>query len=200
MNVVITGRKMNITEALRSYTEEKMTNAVKVFDIDPITIDVVLRLEDNRSEATRQICEVTVRARGHVVRVSESDSDMYAAIDKASEKIARQLRKFKTKIVDRRQRAGRVTEEVVPVSEPDFGALAEELSAETEDDELVREKVIDFTVMTEEQALVQTDLIGHDFFVFTNEETGAVNVIYRRHNGGYGIIKPNLEAPEAEEE
>ena len=136
------------------------------------------------------MCEVTVRVRDNVVRVVSADPDMYAAIDIASDKVTRQLRKFKTRVIDRRQRT-----QGLPVA-PTSADLADLIDAPEEDDELVREKVIDLPPMTEEEALVQTDLIGHDFYVFTNATTGLVNVIYRRKNGGYGIIKPKIEEPD----
>ena len=107
----------------------------------------------------------------------------------SADKVTRQLRKFKTKVVDRRQRAQGLP--VQPLT-ADFADLID-ASDEEQDDELVREKVIDLSPMSVQDALVQTDLLGHDFYVFTNAETGLVNVIYRRKNGGYGIIKPKIE-------
>ena len=136
------------------------------------------------------IVEVTVRARGSVIRVAEHGADMYAAIDLAAEKVTRQLRKFKTRVVDNRQQ-GLSAAEVAPV-EP-VADLADLLLPEDEDDQLVRVKEVELTPMTEEEALVQTDLIGHDFYVFENSVTGLVNVVYHRKNGGYGIIKPKIE-------
>ena len=115
---------------------------------------------------------------------------MYAAIDSAADKATRQLRKFKTKVVDNRQQ-GASAADVAPI-EP-VEDLADLLIPADEDDQLVREKVIDVTPMTEEQALVQTDLLGHDFYVFENAATGLINVVYHRKNGGYGIIKPRIE-------
>lgn len=189
MDIKLSGRKVTITDALRDYVDEKIGDAVKVFDIQPMTCDVVLRVEKNRSNPEAAVCEVTVRVRDNVVRVTSADPDMYAAIDIAADKVTRQLRKFKTKVVDRRQHA-----RGLPV-EPLTSDLADliEGDAEEDDEELVREKVIDLPPMTEEEALVQTDLIGHDFYVFTNATTGLVNVIYHRKNGGYGIIKPKIE-------
>ena len=140
MDIKVSGRKVTVTDALRSYVDEKIGGALEVFDIQPMTCDVVLRVEKNRSNPEAAVCEVTVRVRDNVVR------DL--------------------------------------------------IDAPEEDDELVREKVIDLPPMTEEEALVQTDLIGHDFYVFTNATTGLVNVIYRRKNGGYGIIKPKIEEPD----
>ena len=115
---------------------------------------------------------------------------MYAAIDLSADKVTRQLRKFKTKVVDNRQ-GGASAADGAPVERVED--LADLLLPEEEDDLLVREKVIDVTPMTEEQALVQTDLLGHDFYVFENATTGLINVVYHRKNGGYGIIKPRIE-------
>lgn len=190
VDIKLSGRKIQVTDALRSYVDEKIGNALKVFDIQPMTCDVVLRVDYNRSNPDRRTCEVTVHVRDSVVRVSESESDMYAAIDAAADKVERQLRKYKTRIIDRRQRPARKA--APAVTEADLEKLIEPLPEE-EDDLLVREKQIDLVPMTEEQALVETDLLGHDFYVFQNAETGLVNVIYHRKNGGYGIIKPKIE-------
>ena len=186
VDIKISGRKVGVSDSLREHVEEKVGNALKVFDIKPMTCDVVLRVDKNPSNPERKACEVTVFVRDNV-----SSDDMFAAIDEAAEKVTRQLRKYKTRVIDRRQRmqqakAGTVTQE-------DLAALIEPGPDETEDDQLVREKYIDLVPMTEEEALVQTDLIGHDFYVFTNATTGLVNVIYHRKNGGYGIIKPKIE-------
>ena len=192
MDIKVSGRKVTVTDALHDYVDEKIGDALKVFDIQPMTCDVVLRVEKNRSNPEAAVCEVTVRVRDNVVRVESADPDMYAAIDAAADKVTRQIRKFKTKIVDRRQRAKGLPVEPAP---SDLSSLIE-AGPEEEDDELVREKVIDLPPMSVEEALVQTDLIGHDFYVFTNATTGLVNVIYHRKNGGYGIIKPKIEEPD----
>ena len=191
MDITVSGRKTTVTDALRARVEEKVGEALKVFDIEPMTADVVLRYEKNPSIPEPAIVEVTVRARGSVIRVAEHGADMYAAIDLVADKVTRQLRKFKTKVVDNRQQ-GPSAAEVAPV--PPVDDLADLLLPEEEDDLLVREKVIDITPMTEEEALVQTDLIGHDFYVFENATTGLINVVYHRKNGGYGIIKPKIES------
>lgn len=192
MDIKVSGRKVTVTDALHEYVDEKIGDALKVFDIQPMTCDVVLRVEKNRSNPQAAVCEVTVRVRDNVVRVESADPDMYASIDVAADKVTRQLRKFKTRVVDRRQR-GEVPQDVV--AHEDLADLIVD-NGEEEDDALVREKVIDLPPMTEEEALVQTDLLGHDFYVFTNATTGLVNVIYHRKNGGYGIIKPKIEEPD----
>ena len=190
MDIKVSGRKRTVTDALRAHVDEKIGEALKVFDIEPMTVDVVLRYEKNPSNPNPAIVEVTVRARASVIRVAEHGADMYAAIDPSADKVTRQLRKFKTKVVDNRQ-GGASAADVAPVERVED--LADLLLPEEEDDLLVREKVIDVTPMTEEQALVQTDLLGHDFYVFENATTGLINVVYHRKNGGYGIIKPRIE-------
>ena len=190
MDIKVSGRKTTVTDALRAHVDEKIGEALKVFDIEPMTVDVVLRYEKNPSNPNPAIVEVTVRARGSVIRVAEHGADMYAAIDLSADKVTRQLRKFKTKVVDNRQ-GGASAADVAPVERVED--LADLLLPEEEDDLLVREKVIDVTPMTEEQALVQTDLLGHDFYVFENATTGLITVVYHRKNGGYGIIKPRIE-------
>lgn len=187
-DIKISGRKVSVTDAMRERVEEKIGDALKVFDIQPMSADVVLRVDKNPSNPERKTCETTVYVRDRVVRVTASADDMYAAIDEAASKVSRQVRKYKTKVVDRRQRSSR------PVVEMSVDDLADLIEAEPEDELLVREKYIELTPMTEEEALVQTDLIGHDFYVFENATTGLVNVIYRRKNGGYGIIKPKIES------
>lgn len=190
MDIKVSGRKTTVTDALRAHVDEKIGEALKVFDIEPMTVDVVLRYEKNPSNPNPAIVEVTVRARGSVIRVAEHGADMYAAIDLSADKVTRQLRKFKTKVVDNRQ-GGASAADVASVERVED--LADLLLPEEEDDLLVREKVIDVAPMTEEQALVQTDLLGHDFYVFENATTGLINVVYHRKNGGYGIIKPRIE-------
>ena len=194
VDIKISGRKVTVSDALRDHVQDKVGNALKVFDISPMSCDVVLRVDKNPSNPERKACEVTVFVRDNVVRVVASSDDMYAAIDEAAEKATRQLRKYKTRVIDRRQRATVV--HAAPVSAEDLAALIEPAPDQDEDDQLVREKVIDLVPMTEEEALVQTDLIGHDFYVFTNATTGLINVIYHRKNGGYGIIKPRIEKNE----
>ena len=186
MDIKVTGRKMQVSDSLRAYATEKIGNACKVFDINPMTCDIVLRVEKNPSNPKSDVAEVTIRTKGHVVRVSEADTDMHAAIDAAADKVQRQLRKYKTRIVDRRARAEK-TIDIVAEAEPLPPVVFDD------DEAIVRTKEIEYLTLTEEEALIQTDLLGHDFFVYNDADTGLTNVIYRREAGGYGIIKPKLE-------
>ncbi len=184
MDIQVTGRNLNVSDPLRAYAEEKIGSAVKVFDIDPLVADVVLQVEKNPAIARRATCQITLSTKGHIIRVEEHEDDMYAAIDVASAKVVRQMRKYKTKVVDRKTRAEGETIREVDTGELDFDALMEDLS----DDEVVRVKEIEFEPLTEEEALVKIDLLGHDFFAYTDRDTSAVCILYRREEGNYGKL------------
>ena len=188
MDIKVTGRKIRVTDALRDRVEQKVGGALKVFDISPMTCDVVLRVADYKGTKERAVCEVTVRVRGTVVRVTSTKDDIEAAIDEAARMTTRQLRKYKTRVIDKRHRQG-AEQPVQPTPE-----VVEEGEEVLEDEEeLVRTKYIEYTRLTEEDALVQADLLGHDFYVFRDMVTGNVHVIYHRKSGGYGILKPEEE-------
>ncbi len=191
MSITVTGRKMNVTDALRQYAEEKIGNSMKVMDIDPLDAEVVLSVKKNPSIATPCKCEVTIRTKGNVVHVEESEQDMYAAIDVAAAKILRQLRKYKTRVIDRKVRAGAHGEaaSIKSMAEGTGDLDLDALMADLSDDEVVRVKEIEFEPLTEEEALIQIDLLGHDFFAYIDRDTSAFCVLYRRDNGGYGLLK-----------
>ena len=192
MSITVTGRKMTVTDALRQYAEEKIGNSMKIMDIDPLDAEIVLSVKKNPSIALPCKCEVTIRTKGNVVHVEESEQDMFAAIDVAAAKILRQLRKYKTRVIDRKVRAGAhgepgsIKDMAAGTGDLDLDALMAELAG---DDEVVRVKEIEFAPMTEEEALIQIDLLGHDFFVYTDRDTDTVRVLYRRSEGGYGLLK-----------
>ena len=189
MTITVSGRKMPVTDALREYAEEKIGSAIKVLDIEPINTEVVLYKEKNPANPLPSICEVTARVKGHIVRVEESEEDMYAAIDVAAAKVARQLRKYKTRVIDKKVRTtDKIADHVQgegAVGVLDLDRLMDELAG----DEVVRVKEIEFAPMTEEEALIEIDLIGHDFFVYTDRDTNLVCVLYRREGGGYGKLQ-----------
>lgn len=187
MSITVAGRRMPVTDALREYAEEKIGSSMKVMDISPLEAEVVLFVEKNPANPRPAVCEVTLRTKGHIIRVEESEEDMYAAIDVAAAKVLRQLRKFKTKVLDRKLRSTGEVPVAAPVNqELDVEGLMNELA---EDDEVVRVKEITFEPLTEEEALVKIDLLGHDFFAYTDRDTNLVNVLYRRDDGGYGLLK-----------
>lgn len=191
MAITVSGRKMNVTPAIKDYVDEKIGRALEVFDSAAMDAEVVLRTEKNPAISLNAICEVTVNAKGAVIRVAESAEGMYAAIDLASDKVARQLRKYKTRIVERRGGRGSIRH-----LQPDELDIPDVIPTEPEEDDdlLVRLKEVEMEPMTEEHALVQTDLLGHDFFVYFDQDAHQIQVIYHRKNGGYGIIRPIINA------
>lgn len=184
MEIQVTGRNLNVSDPLRAYAEEKIGSAVKVFDIEPLVADVVLQVEKNPAIDLRATCQVTLSTKGHIIRVEEHEQDMYAAIDVAAAKVVRQMRKYKTKVVDRRTRAEGETIRETEATDLDLDALMDDLAG----DEIVRVKELEFEPLTEEEALVKMDLLGHDFFAYTDRDTSAICILYRREEGNYGKI------------
>lgn len=194
MEIKVTGRKMTVSDALRAYVEEKVGNSLKVFNISPMNVEVVLRKEKNPANPKPAVAEITLVTKGHIIRTEESEEDMYAAIDVASAKTERQLRKYKTKVIDRKHngkslRTSFTGEEIAPPKD-------EHLAHLEDDNTIVRVKEIQLDALTEDEALLQIDLLGHDFFVYNDATTGSVNVMYRRKDGSYGLLKQRIETPE----
>lgn len=191
MDITVSGRKMPVSDSLKEYAQEKIGGAVSQLDVDAIACEIVLYREKNPANPLPAICEVTVVMKGHVARVEESEEDMYAAIDVSAAKIARQLRKFKNRVKDKRRKKTETVEDLRkadahPETDLDLDRLMNELSS----DEIIRRKKINYTPLTEEEALIQMDLLGHDFFVYTDRDTSEVHVLYRRSNGTYGLLSP----------
>jgi putative sigma-54 modulation protein len=201
VDISIAGRRLNITEEVKSYINDRVESAVKVFKIDPMVIEVVLRHEQTASNRDRNAAEITLRTKGHVVRTEATDEDIHAAIDIATAKLERQLRKYKTRIVDKRKSGPKLSEVLADplIMAADLQAREEALIAvqDTADgDILVRIKEIKLELMDIDEAMLQMDLIGHDFFVFNSSQTGLISVLYRRRDGGYGLIIPKVESIE----
>ncbi len=191
MNVTVSGRKMPVSDALKRYAEDKIGGAVEQLDVGAIACEIVLFREKNPANPNPCVCEVTVIIPNHVARAEESEQDMFAAIDMTAAKIARQLRKFKTRLIGKRKKkteteTAHAREDVRQETDLDLDKLMDELS----EDEVVRRKEIAYSPMTEEEALVDIDLVGHDFYVYTDRDTNNVHVLYRRREGGYGLLVP----------
>jgi putative sigma-54 modulation protein len=186
MQVKVTGRHMTPTEATRTYAEEKFGRLSKIYDAEPVIAEVVLEAQNNRSNPDRFVAEVTVRLKGHVVRAEEAAADIHAAIDLAAAKAETQMRKFKSRVIDRRN-GGKHGATVVRTAAGDGQVTV----PENEEPVVSRTKVVDAVPMTEEEAILQLELLGHDFFVYRSAETSEVNVLYRRSGGDFGVIEPN---------
>jgi putative sigma-54 modulation protein len=188
MKLLIQGNNITVTEAIHDYVEEKVVKAVKHFQNITTKVDVHLSVARNARITDKHKAEVTVYANGAVIRAQEGSENLYASIDLVSDKIARQLRKYKERIQDK-QHGSVKTSAIVedkPVQEDLIGDRAPELPSE-----VLRMKYFAMPPMTIDDALEQLQLVDHDFYMFRNQETNEINVIYMRNHGGYGVIQPH---------
>ena len=173
MKFIIIGRNIDITEGLKSAVQEKLGKLERYFTPET-EIHVTLSVEKDR-----QKIEVTIPVKGNIIRSEQVSSDMYVSIDLVEEVIERQLRKYKTKIVNQQQAGGNFQKEFV---EDEF--------LEDEEVKIIRTKKFGIKPMYPEDACVQMELLGHSFYVFRNAETDEVNVVYKRKGNTYGLIEP----------
>ena len=190
MKLVIQGKNIDITDSIRSYVNEKIEKAVSHFQSITSEVDIHLSVEKNPRINPKQTAEVTIYANGTVIRAEESSENMYASIDLVANKISRQLRKYKERRFDKK---GASSAKDPVVNAHGETALVEDLIGDRKVElprQVVRTKYFAMPPMTQEEALEQLDLVGHDFYVFRNVETGEINVVYERNHGGYGVIQP----------
>lgn len=180
LELVINGRNLEISPRLREYVERKVTRLDRYMpNIREIRVDLAEERMGNR-----RVAQITVRnARGTILRAEERTDDIFAAVDSVVDKIYRQIERYKGK----NRRRGESAEEFVGL-ETAIELEEEELTT----GELVRRKRFIVSPMSEREAIEQMELLGHDFFVFYNPETASVNVLYRRKDGNYGLIEPEL--------
>lgn len=188
MELSVNGHNMEITTKLQKYVEKK-TGKLDRYMPDLTEVYVDLSTENARSAVQRQVAQITVRdQRGTILRAEERSNDIFAAIDAVIDKLYRQINRYRGK-QQRRWRNGGQTEELI-LGEP----LPLEETAETDNNQtIVRHKKFPLHPMSAEEAIEQMELLGHDFFVFFNAEEAAVNVLYRRHDGDYGLLQPVLD-------
>ena len=173
MKFIIIGRNIDITEGLKSAVQEKLGKLERYFTPET-EIHVTVSVEKDR-----QKIEVTIPVKGNIIRSEQVSSDMYVSIDLVEEVIERQLRKYKTKIVNQQQAGGNFQKEFV---EDEF--------LEDEEVNIIRTKKFGIKPMYPEDSCVQMELLGHNFYVFRNAETDEVNVVYKRKGNTYGLIEP----------
>ena len=203
MKTQIKGRNVTVTDALQDYANEKIEHVHKLLrqrKIDEVTrVELELLVERNPSIPEPCIAEATVFTRGPVIRARESSTDMYAAIDLVTDKLQRRVKKYHDKAHGRTRhghdkpevREEVAVEELAPVA---AAALADEFGAQPdhpgENGRIVKTKQFALKPMSVNEATLQLELVGHDFFVFTNAESNRTNVVYRRNDGHYGLIEP----------
>lgn len=175
MNYIISGKNIEVTEAIKSAIYEKLSKIEKFFAEDT---DAQVTLSVDKE---RQKIEVTIPMKGHTIRAEQSSENMYVSIDMVVEIIERQVTRYKKKIVDKEQNAGFINNDFF-----DVGDL------EDEDVQIIRSKKVVLEPMYPEDACVQMDLLGHNFYVFRNAETDKVNVVYKRKGNTFGLIEPEF--------
>lgn len=177
MKFIISGKNIDVTPGLRDTVTSKLGKLERYFTPETEVI-VTLSVEKDR-----QKIEVTIPVKGNIIRSEQVSTDMYVSIDLVEEVIERQLRKYKNKLVTRHQEGGNFNQ-----------SFYEADDADTEDEvKIVRTKRFGIKPMYPEDACIQMELLGHDFYVFCNAETDEVNVVYKRKNGSYGLIEPEFQ-------
>lgn len=174
MKYIYTGKGMEVTDTLKARVEKKLGKFERYFRDEP---EVTVRFK--LQKGARNIVEITVVVGGLILRAEECSNDMYMSIDRAVEKLERQIRRHRTKL-EKRIRPAELepAAEEEPVEEPSY--------------DVVRIKRFGVKPMSVEDAIAQMELLGHDFFLFLNEEIDTLCVLYRRHDGSYGLLQPEM--------
>jgi len=176
MEIVIHGDKIKVTESMSDYINKKMEKLEKYLkNNDEIRANVIVRVRNNN-----QIVEITIPLKSFILRSEESKEDFYAAVDKAIEKLERQIRKNKTRLT---------TKKLKNVYEFDFSDITIEEDEDTDKKNILKRKKIEIKPMDEEEAILQMELLGHQFYVYKDSNSDKVCVVYKRKDGNYGVIE-----------
>lgn len=175
MEILVTGKNIEVTSALRNVVEKKLSKLDKYFNPE-VKANVTLSVQKNS-----QIVEVTIPFNGVILRGEEKNIDMYASIDLVVDKLEGQIRKQKTKL-QRRNHGTSLRFQSIPDVDEDAN----------EEPKIVRTKKFAIKPMSAEEAVLQMELLGHNFFVFESAEDEEVNVVYKRKDGNYGLIEPEF--------
>ncbi|MDD6435258.1 MAG: ribosome-associated translation inhibitor RaiA [Clostridiales bacterium] len=176
MRFTISGKNIDITEGLRTTVIDKLSKLERYFTPDT---EIIVTMS---VEKERQKIEVTIPVKGNIIRSEQVSNDMYVSIDLVEEVIERQLRKYKNKLVAKHQEGSNFRKEFIEKEEP----------LEPEEIKIIRTKHFGIKPMYPEDACIQMELLGHNFFVFNNAETDEINVVYKRKGNTYGLIEPEF--------
>ena len=177
MRFTISGKNIEVSEGLRTSVIDKLSKLERYFTPDTEII-VTMSIEKER-----QKIEVTIPVKGNIIRSEQVSNDMYVSIDLVEEVIERQLRKYKNKLVAKHQEGGNFRKEFIE---------KEDAAQETDEIKIIRTKHFGIKPMYPEDACIQMELLGHNFYVFCNAETEEVNVVYKRKGNTYGLIEPEF--------
>jgi putative sigma-54 modulation protein len=198
MQLIVSGKNIHLSAALKEYAERKLSTIKKYFD-HIIEIDVTLSVDEVKDQTRSKVCEVTVWANGIVLRGKKASEDLYASIDIVADKIERQVKKYKEKLKDRpRRHTGRddmsAIHKVISMPEP-LGKLGQPEHDEADPSRaprIVRSGTFAIKPMFADEAAEQLEMLKQGFFVFSNAETNQINVIYKRSDGNFGLIEPEF--------
>ena len=175
MRLQVKGRNVEVSEQIRAYAEEKLGKLERQLN-GPTRVEVELAVERNPSIAANNVAEATIWTKGPVLRAREASGDMKASIDQLADKLERQVTRYREK----RRRYGQREPQVAPEAPSDDGDASL----------IVKTKQFALRPMSAEEAVLELELVGHDFFLFRHVETAEINVVYRRRDGDYGLIEP----------
>ncbi len=191
MKLVLQGKNIELTDAIREYVQQKIEKAVSHFENITTEVDVNLSVNHNPRAAERQVTEVTVYANGTVIRAQEAAEKIYASIDLVADKITRKLRKYKEKNFVAKKNQVSLKDQTLEyelMESVDYDLVGDrEPELPTE---VVRVKYFAMPPMSTQEAQEHLQMVDHDFYMFCNSETQEINVIYQRNHGGYGVIQP----------
>ncbi len=190
MKVIVHGRNVEITDWIEEYVAKKVRRLERYLP-DLVEVRCELTQAPTKSAADRYTAQITIN-NGQILRAEETSSDVFASIDASVDKISRQIERFKGRVTKERRKA---TSSVAAQSDMRVTAVAAaEVAAESQPEpgHIIRRKQFLIEPMTEEEALEQMELLGHDFFLFFNPDSNSTNVIYRRKDGNYGLLQPQV--------
>jgi putative sigma-54 modulation protein len=177
LRLQVKGKNVEVTDSIREYAQEKLGKLERQL-ADPTRVELELAVERNPSISANHVAEATIWTKGPVLRAREASADHKASIDQLVDKLERQVKRYRDK---RRRYRGTAN---API--PDYAVPVEA------EPRIVKSKRFPVKPMSADEAVLQLELVGHDFFVFQNAETMEVNVVYRRRDGSYGLIEPQL--------
>lgn len=173
MEFIIRGDKLKITDAMNDYIEEKLGKLEKYLkNSDDVRVNVIVKVKNHE-----QRVEITIPLKTYILRSEETKDDFYAAVDKAVDKLERQIRKNKTRMMSKQVKTN-----------IDFDMSIIEPEKE-EDNKIMKRKVVDVKPMNEEEAIIQMELLGHQFYMYKDSESEKISVVYKRTDGNYGILE-----------
>lgn len=174
MEIIIHGDKIKVTDAMKDYIEEKLGRLEKYLEnSDDVRANVIVKVKGHL-----QTMEITIPLKSFILRSEETQEDFYAAVDKTIDKLERQIRKNKTKLMSRPTKPAY-----------DFNFAMIEVEEEKEENKIVKRKTIEVKPMDEEEAILQMELLGHQFYMYKDADTNKPAVVYKRNDGNYGVIE-----------